>query len=92
MKSFARPAEEQGKSIGLPEIITNVMAIVNERIELPRSVRGWKYVYLHPDLTGYSLNDFQKAGDIISVGYRTAQETPSFVKGVGTIAAGKRRG
>jgi hypothetical protein len=55
-------------------------------------VRGWKYVYLHPDLTEYSLNDFQKAGDIIAVGYRTAQETPSFVNGVGTIAAKKRRG
>lgn len=88
MQSFAGASggsEEKKKAFGLPEIVTNVMSIINDETELPKSNFGRHYVYLHPDLRNYSLNDFQKASEIISIGYQSAQEDPEFVKGVGRI-------
>ena len=92
MKSFGGGSEEQEKSPGIPEIVTQVIAIVNERVVVPRSSRGWTYAYIRPDLTGYSLNDFQKAGEIIDIGYRSAQNSSGFGKAVRTIANKRRRG
>ncbi len=91
MKSFNGGSGKQEKSIGIAEIVTHVIAIVNERVAVPRSSRSWIYAYLHPNLTGYSLNDFQKAADIIEIGYRSAQDSPGFGKAVRTIAKKRRR-
>jgi NTE family protein len=91
MRSFARSSAVKDKALGLPEIATRVMAIVNERVPVPRSSRGWSYAYVHPDLMEYSLNDFQKAKEIIELGYRTASTSTSFVKEVRTISLKLRR-
>jgi len=81
--------EEREEALSLPEVITHVMAIINEELTLPPRTRKGPFLYVHPNLMEYSLNDFHKAEEIISIGYRTAAESATIREKVERIAARK---
>ena len=78
--NLAKSKDSKKDPQGLPEIVTRMMAIVNEYTQKPPQRRSGKTIYLHTDLMEYSLNDFHKADEIIECGYQTAAEDPDFVK------------
>lgn len=92
VNSFTRRPDHQAETLTLPEVITNVMAIINEQ-QTAEPEGGFlnTYAYLHPDLKEYYLNDFNKADEIIEQGYSEALTNPQFIQQVRKIAkkAGK---
>ena len=88
--SQAQERKDQG-GLSIPEIVTKVMAIINEELDLPKNSLRGTFLYVHPDLSSYSLNDFHKAEEIISRGYTTASEEAAFCKGVAKLVS-KRGG
>jgi predicted acylesterase/phospholipase RssA len=86
LETLSKRSEARQETLSLPEVVTNVMAIINEELLLPpKSIRGTN-LYIHPDLMEFSLNDFNRAEEIISVGYHTAVESASFRAAVSRIA------
>lgn len=78
--SLAKSKDGKKDPQGLPEIVTCMMAIINEYTQKPPRKRSGKTIYLHTDLMEFSLNDFHKADEIIAKGYQTAVEDPVFLK------------
>jgi len=93
VNSFTKSSGNRKESQSIPEIITLVMAIVDEYIRRPPERTPIKTIYLHVDLMGYSLNDFHKADEIINAGYRTAAENTAFINALRSIKnpAGRSR-
>ncbi|MDZ7793097.1 MAG: patatin-like phospholipase family protein [Spirochaetia bacterium] len=93
VNSFTRGPDHKAATLTLPEVITNVMAIINEQQTAePEGGFFSTYAYIHPDLEEYYLNDFNKADEIIEQGYNEALTNPQFVQQVRKIAkkAGRR--
>ncbi|MDY7029664.1 MAG: hypothetical protein SVR04_15340, partial [Spirochaetota bacterium] len=78
--SLAKSRDGKKDPQGLPEIVTRMMAIINEYTQKPPRKRSGKTIYLHTDLMEFSLNDFHKADEIIAKGYQTAVEDRVFLK------------
>ena len=57
---------------GIADVVTNVLAIFNDRIRPPSGGLFRKIIYLEPRLSGYHPSDFHRAPDIIEEGYQTA--------------------
>jgi NTE family protein len=57
---------------GIADVVTNVLAILNDRIQIPTGGLFRKIIYLEPRLAGYYPGDFHRAPDIIEEGYQTA--------------------
>ena len=93
INSFTRRPDHKAATLTLPEVITNVMAIINEQQTAePEGGLFNTYAYIHPALDEYYLNDFNKADEIIEQGYNEALTNPQFVQQVRKIAkkAGSR--
>jgi len=87
VNSFTRRPDHKSPALTLPEVITNVMAIFNEQqTVVPQGGLLKTYAYVHPDLSEYYLNDFNKAEEITEKGYSDAQTDPQFVHQIRTIA------
>lgn len=86
LKSIAQERSEKDEPLSLPEIVTKVMAIVDANTSLPPKKENTAAAYLHPDLLEFSLNDFQKADDIVNKGYESALSDMKFVKAIRKIA------
>jgi predicted acylesterase/phospholipase RssA len=87
VNSFTRRPDHKTAALTLPEVITNVMAIFNEQqTKVPQGGLLKTYAYVHPKLTEYYLNDFNKAEEIIEKGYSDAQTDSQFVYQIRKIA------
>ncbi len=63
---------DQKEGPGIADVVTNVLAILNDQIDIPSGGLFRKIIYLEPRLAGYYPGDFHRAADIIEEGYQTA--------------------
>ncbi|NBC30478.1 MAG: hypothetical protein GVY29_10890 [Spirochaetes bacterium] len=64
--------ERDDEAPGIADVVTNVLAVLNDRIRPPSGGLFRKIIYLEPRLSGYHPSDFHRGPDIIEEGYQTA--------------------
>lgn len=64
--------EKDDDAPGIADVVTNVLAVLNDNIRIPKSGLFRKIIYLEPRLADYYPSDFHRAASIIEEGYQTA--------------------